>query len=114
MQTAVSLYDYQAVEENEIDLLENEIITKVICLDDGWWRGKNTRGQEGFFPGNYVQLKTNSEPNEKKKSAIALYDYEAVEENELQLNQGQIISDIVFISDEWWQGTLNGKVGLCK
>ena len=46
--------------------------------------------------------------------AIAIYDYDANEPNELSFRNGQIIDEIVQVSDEWWQGTLNGQVGLCK
>ncbi|KAH6584076.1 hypothetical protein BASA60_001117 [Batrachochytrium salamandrivorans] len=45
--------------------------------------------------------------------ATALYDYEAAEPNELTFSEGDRITQIVFVSDDWWQGTLNGgTVGL--
>jgi drebrin-like protein len=45
-------------------------------------------------------------------TAIAVYDYDAAEENELNFRTGDTITDIVFVSEDWWQGTLNGQVGL--
>ncbi|KAI8926941.1 hypothetical protein BC831DRAFT_454426 [Entophlyctis helioformis] len=44
--------------------------------------------------------------------ATALYDYAAAEANELSFMTGDLITDIVFVSEDWWQGTLNGVVGL--
>ncbi|CAG8439340.1 6554_t:CDS:10 [Diversispora eburnea] len=41
-------------------------------------------------------------------SARALYDYSAGEPNEISFEEGQIITDIDFISDGWWQGTEEG------
>lgn len=40
-------------------------------------------------------------------TAIAMYDYDATEENELSFREGDIIWGIEPVSDEWW----NGKVG---
>ncbi|PYH44800.1 putative actin binding protein [Aspergillus saccharolyticus JOP 1030-1] len=48
-----------------------------------------------------------SEPN-----AIALYDYEAAEDNELSFPEGAEISHIEFPDDDWWFGHYNGKTGL--
>lgn len=42
--------------------------------------------------------------------AIALYDYEAAEDNELTFAEGDKIVDVEFASDEWWQGT-NERTG---
>src|SRR5947208_2892723 len=45
--------------------------------------------------------------------AIALYDYSASEENEISFSDGDIITDIDFVSNEWWQGKApDGAVGL--
>jgi hypothetical protein len=52
---AVVLYAYQAQEENEIDLDEEEVITHIEKLDEGWWQGVNSKGKTGLFPANYVQ-----------------------------------------------------------
>ncbi|TPX43830.1 hypothetical protein SeLEV6574_g04842 [Synchytrium endobioticum] len=42
-------------------------------------------------------------------SAIALYDYDAVEENEVSFYAGDTIEHIVFVSQEWWQGFVHGQ-----
>jgi hypothetical protein len=42
-----------------------------------------------------------------------LYDYSASEENEISFSDGDIITDIDFVSEDWWQGKApDGTVGL--
>ncbi|KAJ5073179.1 sh3 and f-bar domain-containing protein [Anaeramoeba ignava] len=49
-----ALYDYEAQAEGELSLVAGEFLT-VISEDAGWYIGKNSNGQEGAFPGNYVE-----------------------------------------------------------
>jgi len=45
--------------------------------------------------------------------AVALYDYEASEDNEISFNARDIITDIEPASEDWWQGmNSHGNVGL--
>ncbi|KAG0294569.1 hypothetical protein BGZ96_000917 [Linnemannia gamsii] len=45
-------------------------------------------------------------------SAVALYDYAAGEPNELSFAEGDVITDIEFVTDDWWNGTCHGASGL--
>lgn len=45
-------------------------------------------------------------------TAIAIYDYEATEENEISFPEGATITDIQFPDDDWWAGVYNGHEGL--
>lgn len=38
--------------------------------------------------------------------------YEAAEDNELSFNQGDKITEIDKVDQDWWQGTANGATGL--
>jgi len=49
-----------------------------------------------------------------EKTAVALYDYTAGEDNELSFVAGEKILGITFVSADWWQGYAGGKWGLCK
>ncbi|KAJ3041204.1 hypothetical protein HDV00_009742 [Rhizophlyctis rosea] len=146
---ALALYDYAAEESNEISLQENEHVTNIVQIDEGWWQGTNGRGETGLFPANYVELvdssaasaaaapsaspsrepepvpqpptpETEPEPvyadsqqaGEEGAQAVALYDYDAAEENEVTFREGDIITGISMVSDDWWQGYVNGKWGL--
>jgi len=52
-------------------------------------------------------------PDDEGVTAIALYDYEATEDNELSFAEGDRITEIEAASDDWWQGKdQHGNVGL--
>lgn len=46
------------------------------------------------------------------QTAIALYDYQAAEENELTFDPDEIITDIEQIDAGWWKGTCRGVTGI--
>ena len=51
------LFDYKAVEEDELDLKKGEFLSEVISggdLEDGWWSGV-LNGKRGVFPNNFVE-----------------------------------------------------------
>jgi len=132
---AVVLYDYDAAEENEISLAEGQVVGEIDMVDEDWWAGRNAAGEHGLFPSNYVELMEDTEvaqspggapadgpelehqPSQALAqgpggAAIALYDYEAVEENELSFPEDAIIEDLEFPDEDWWLGTYNGNRGL--
>jgi len=139
---ATVLYDYEAQEDNEIDLIENQVVTAIDMVDEDWWAGTNAQGKSGLFPSNYVEIIQEDAAEEKTApprspspepaapaaparaepakptpasagpSAIALYDYEAQEDNEISFPEGATITDLEFPDDDWWQGTYKGKEGL--
>ncbi|CCV00546.1 unnamed protein product [Malassezia sympodialis ATCC 42132] len=116
------LYDYDAEEDNELSLREGQKLIHVDQVDEGWWSATGPDGSVGLFPANYVELlepppappapsasapETAAAPT---NSAIALYDYDIDEDNEIALAEGDRIVDIEFASDDWWSGT-NERTG---
>lgn len=65
---------------------------------------------ESLEEGIYEQLEPASD--EKKISAVALYDYQAADYDEISFDPDDIITDIETIDEGWWRGKCNGKVGL--
>ena len=49
---------------------------------------------------------------EEGETAIAEYDYEAQEENELSFPEGAVIINIERVDDNWWAGEYQGNSGL--
>ncbi|KAI8636889.1 hypothetical protein BD408DRAFT_425418 [Parasitella parasitica] len=132
--SAVVLFEYDASETNEMSLLEGEVITQIDQVDEGWWFGVSEDGQkQGLFPANYVQIVEQEEPataeipappppppvpvhpeEPQQQSqggvAVALYDYAAEEDNEISFAEGDTITSIEFVSEDWWQGlSADGK-----
>ena len=122
---ALVQYDYEKAEDNELELKEGEYITNIEMVDEDWWMGQNPRGETGLFPSNYVELvdgekdgggqasqhaeaepEPEPEPEPEKHTAgatkagggataTALYDYEAVEGNELSFPENAKITGVV-------------------
>ncbi|OUM60404.1 hypothetical protein PIROE2DRAFT_52039 [Piromyces sp. E2] len=120
-EVAIVSFDYEPQEENEIALVEGEVVKNIIQLDEGWWQGENSKGEVGLFPSNYVELIPAATPastpapapvSNNTQSAIALYDYDAQEDNEISFKEGDIITELNFVTDDWWEGVANGKRGL--
>ncbi|CAG8066716.1 unnamed protein product [Penicillium olsonii] len=51
-------------------------------------------------------------PASKGRTATALYDYEAAEDNEIGFPENAKISNVEFPDDDWWLGEYNGRQGL--
>ncbi|CAG8805390.1 12701_t:CDS:2, partial [Racocetra persica] len=108
------IYPYDAAEDNEMSLIEGEIIVNISQIDDGWWQGESKDGSRyGLFPANYVESIEGETELTTETSAKALYDYDAGEDNEISFKEDDILNDIKFVSEDWWQGTSpDGIIGL--
>jgi len=58
-QTCEALYEYVAQNEGELSFYAGDIITVLdTSSEDGWWQGIAPDGSQGYFPSNFVQMKT--------------------------------------------------------
>ena len=119
---ALVQYDYEKAEDNELELKEGEYVTNIEMVDDDWWMGENPHGESGLFPSNYVELveddvgeaggqapsQSTAQPQVESEqphagsigasqgaTAVALYEYEAAEGNELSFPENATITDVV-------------------
>jgi len=110
----VAVYSYDATEDNEISFLEGDTIMLLEKDDSGWWKGRNLKGQEGLFPSNFVEVVGEEGASgliEINKDFKALYDYEAEDETELTIKEGEILH-VISETDGWYFGSnTQGKEG---
>ncbi|XP_063900500.1 F-BAR and double SH3 domains protein 2-like isoform X2 [Zophobas morio] len=124
------LYDYKGVEQDELSIVEDEVLTVVDLAEDGWCLCRNQEGREGLVPLSYIEigrfsspalsvhssLQSSDTPEEPIKYATAQYEYLAETPDELSFHKGDVIeilnTKLSDVDDGWWEGRLNGKVGV--
>jgi len=52
----IALYDYLAEVQGELSIKEGDVLTIEEEDDEGWYYGRNARGNYGKFPSNYVEI----------------------------------------------------------
>ncbi|XP_051879995.1 intersectin-2b isoform X5 [Pristis pectinata] len=112
---------YTATGTEQLSLVPGQLILILKKNASGWWQGElQARGkkrQKGWFPASHVKLLGQSSGKSTPAPAsvcqvIAIYDYTAVNEDELSFSKGQLINVINKDDPDWWQGELNGMNGL--
>lgn len=135
----VALYDYQASDEEELNLKKGDRVT-VINNAGQWWTVRNERGQEGLVPFNYLEeapaqvpqptvAASNSrskinqdeglyqqtnlvmQPFGKVLRAVARYKYASRRTDELSLEKGEEIIVLEKEGDGWWRGKCGIREG---
>jgi len=54
-----------------------------------------------------------AKPSQGGKRAVVQYDYERAEDNEIDLKEGDYVTDIDMVDEDWWMGTNSaGQAGL--
>ena len=59
-ESATVLYDFDAQGDDELTVKENEVVTVVDKENEEWWSVRNSAGQEGVVPAQYVQINDGS------------------------------------------------------
>ncbi|XP_029474278.1 neutrophil cytosol factor 2 [Rhinatrema bivittatum] len=50
--------------------------------------------------------------DEKANHVVALFDYEAIEPEDLEFQEGDVILVLSKVNEDWWEGQCHGKVGI--
>ncbi|XP_076172801.1 uncharacterized protein LOC143149368 isoform X2 [Ptiloglossa arizonensis] len=112
------LFSYDPCNEDELTLIPQDSIEFLGEVEDGWWKGR-LKGRVGVFPSNFVSPPVYEESDkhkdhDNKEMCKVLFSYEAANEDELTLSEGDIITLLskVALDEGWWIGELKGQVGL--
>lgn len=112
------LFSYEPCNEDELTLTAQDSIEFLGEVEEGWWRGR-LRGRVGVFPSNFVSAPAPEEQErnkerDKKEMCRVLFPYEAANEDELTLVEGDIVALLSKDAPDkgWWKGELRGHVGL--
>ena len=54
--TVIALYDFNAKDDDELSIEEDEVLDIVEIISQGWWEARNQKGGIGLVPDNYVEL----------------------------------------------------------
>ncbi|XP_015752489.1 PREDICTED: tyrosine-protein kinase BTK-like [Acropora digitifera] len=54
-ETVVAIYDFFGAEQGDLSLTKGENLTVIEKQSDHWWIAKNSSGEQGFIPSNYVR-----------------------------------------------------------
>ncbi|XP_018590284.2 SH3 domain-containing kinase-binding protein 1-like isoform X2 [Scleropages formosus] len=136
MVEAIVEFDYKAQQDDELTIAVGDIISNIRKDEGGWWEGE-LAGRRGLFPDNFVrelkddgcrvtqgnQLKTpppsDGNPVSEKKGGSArkrrckaAFSYTPQNNDELELKVGDIIEIVGEVEEGWWEGSLNGKIGM--
>lgn len=90
------LFSYDPCNEDELTLVPQDSIEFLGEVEEGWWRGR-LKGRIGVFPSNFVSPPAPEEQErhkerDKKEMCRVLFPYEAANEDELTLVEGDIIT----------------------
>ncbi|KJE97959.1 hypothetical protein, variant [Capsaspora owczarzaki ATCC 30864] len=111
---------YHAQNDGELSLTAGQLIKITQVTDDEMWHGtvisKNQK-VSGYFPRKCVQVMVKgarpvSMMPQDEERAVAKFSYVAQNADELTLKENDVVIVKSKKEDGWWEGELNGRVGL--
>ncbi|CAD6193608.1 unnamed protein product [Caenorhabditis auriculariae] len=113
---ARAIVDFQGTAPNQLTIKCGDVIEVREKSASGWWEGEikqnGTPKRAGWFPGEYVKVIEGNQPTTMAENhAVALFDYEASQPDELSFKVGDIIVVAEKSDVEWWSGNKIQDVG---
>ncbi|CAG4992079.1 unnamed protein product [Parnassius apollo] len=120
-----AVFSYQPANPDELPLCVGDVLEVLGEVEEGWWQGRR-QGRVGVFPSNFVVMLEPPPPAPPSEPAPALppkpvkeqcrvlFPYTAVNEDELTLAEGDVVTIVSKDAPDrgWWRGELHGRVGL--
>ena len=117
-------FPFVAENDNELSFFDDDIILLNRHIDDEWMEGE-IDGRRGLFPTSYIDIIVDctradvavNKPEvgvETEMYGRVLYDFHAESSNELELNEGDTVTVVRKIDDDWIEARHDdGRVGCC-
>ncbi|KAJ2952251.1 hypothetical protein O0L34_g4528 [Tuta absoluta] len=120
-----AVFSYQPANPDELPLCVGDQLDVLGEVEEGWWQGRR-QGRVGVFPSNFVVMLDPPQPaapfepapalppKPVKEQCRVLFPYTAVNDDELTLAEGDIVTIVSKEAPDrgWWRGELHGKQGL--
>ncbi|CAH2071536.1 unnamed protein product, partial [Iphiclides podalirius] len=120
-----AVFSYQPANPDELPLCVGDVLEVLGEVEEGWWQGRR-QGRVGVFPSNFVVMLEPPQPappfepapalppKPVKEQCRVLFPYTAVNEDELTLAEGDVVTIVSKDAPDrgWWRGELHGRVGL--
>ncbi|KAI5646500.1 variant SH3 domain-containing protein [Phthorimaea operculella] len=120
-----AVFSYQPANPDELPLCVGDVLDVLGEVEEGWWQGRR-QGRVGVFPSNFVVMLDPPQPaatfepapalppKPVKEQCRVLFPYTAVNDDELTLAEGDIVTIISKEAPDrgWWRGELHGRQGL--
>lgn len=121
----ISLFDFDGIQEDDLDFRANEKIYLLRKINEEWYYGRDKRGCEGMFPINYLDVKIKL-PNDTipaTSSAVpsmavqsqtkvkVLYTFNGEVAEDLKLMENEMVEILYKINDEWLYGRVGSREG---
>ena len=116
-------FDFISRNGDELNLKKGEIVVFVSTDDPSWWIVRNTRGDSGLVPKDYLEEVLYSDPanqdntriapmtSRSSTQAVAKFAYRASRDDELDIQKGDIVEVLEKEGDGWWRGRVGGREG---
>ncbi|KAH8407140.1 hypothetical protein KR222_007957 [Zaprionus bogoriensis] len=124
---AIALYDFDGVEEGDLNFRENEKIYLLEQPTEEWLRGRTRAGCEGLFPVNYVEIKVplgghvagatqtlhtqQQQQQQQLHTARCLYNFPGEVDGDLALRENEVVNVLYRINEDWLYGEVGSRRG---
>ncbi|KAI8508452.1 hypothetical protein Bbelb_135510 [Branchiostoma belcheri] len=106
----IAKYDFVGQSEGELSFKAGDRMSLISELDADWLTVMIDRN-EGVVPRSYVEPAGGGGDDGSRPSAVVLYDFEAEQEDELSLKEGEEVFLKEAFDDDWLVGEVKGRVG---
>ncbi|KAJ5077725.1 cdc42-interacting protein 4 isoform b [Anaeramoeba ignava] len=108
--TISSIYSFDAGNDDELTISENEKLILIEHREGGWSYVENLKGQKGIVPTSYLNLQVDSSnPNSEM---IVLFSFDSENPDELTIVENEVVS-VIEVKGDWTKvKNIKGDIGI--